>query len=91
MHARQSSRRPAASAVTAALAALALLAIQAWLGAQAAKPAAKGAVPAPQRITSTDPALRLRGSEQHEAMKPASPFKDLTWQFLGPKNVSGRS
>jgi photosystem II stability/assembly factor-like uncharacterized protein len=24
-------------------------------------------------------------------MKPASPFKDLKWQFLGPKNVSGRS
>jgi photosystem II stability/assembly factor-like uncharacterized protein len=51
-----------------------------WLGAQA-----------PQRVTSTDPALRIKGFEAHAAMKPTSPFKDLKWQFLGPNNISGRS
>jgi photosystem II stability/assembly factor-like uncharacterized protein len=45
---------------------------------------------APPRVTSTDPALRLKGFETHQAMKAASPFKDLKWQFVGPKNVSGR-
>jgi photosystem II stability/assembly factor-like uncharacterized protein len=45
----------------------------------------------PRRIASTDPALRLKGFDQHQQMKQVSPFKDLKWQFLGPKNVSGRS
>lgn len=49
-----------------------------------------GAEQASQRVTSSDPALRLKGFEQHQQMKLASPFKDLKWQFLGPKNVSGR-
>jgi hypothetical protein len=40
--------------------------------------------------TATDPALRARGFEQHEAMKQSSPFKHLSWQFLGPTNISGR-
>lgn len=44
----------------------------------------------PQRIQSTDPALRLKGFEQHLEMKQGSKFKELKWQFLGPKNVSGR-
>jgi len=38
----------------------------------------------------SDPALRVKGFEQHRAMTAASPFKGLTWQFLGPKNISGR-
>lgn len=42
------------------------------------------------RIHSTDPTLRLKGFEQHAEMKENSPFKKLKWQFLGPKNVSGR-
>ncbi|MCJ7611570.1 MAG: hypothetical protein MUP19_04840, partial [Candidatus Aminicenantes bacterium] len=46
---------------------------------------------APKRIHSTDPQLRLQGFEKQTAMTAASPFKDLKWQFLGPKNVSGRS
>jgi photosystem II stability/assembly factor-like uncharacterized protein len=62
-----------------------------WVGAQSARPAAKSAAAAPRRVTSTDPALRLKGFEAHQAMKQASPFKDLKWQFLGPKNISGRS
>jgi len=68
-----------------------LLAAQVWLGAQAPKPAAKTASTAPSRVTSTDPALRLTGFERHQAMAQSSPFKDLKWQFLGPKNVSGRA
>ena len=87
--ARTCTQRTLRSTAVAAL--MVLLAIPAWLGAQAAKPAAKGAAAAPRRITSTDAAARLTGFERHQAMKQASPFKDLTWQFLGPKNVSGRS
>jgi photosystem II stability/assembly factor-like uncharacterized protein len=61
-------------------------------GQAGARPAPKGAAAAaPTRVTSTDPALRLKGFEQHQAMTAASPFKDVKWQFLGPKNVSGRS
>jgi photosystem II stability/assembly factor-like uncharacterized protein len=64
----------------------------AYLSAQTAKPPAKGtAVSQPTRVTSTDPALRLKGFDQHQAMKATSPFKDLKWQFLGPKNISGRT
>ena len=45
----------------------------------------------PQRIHSTDPVLRMKWFSQHEEMKKNTPFKDLKWQHLGPKNVSGRS
>lgn len=58
-------------------------------GAQASKKAAPAA--APQVVSLTDPALRLKGFETHASLAAASPFKDLRWQFLGPKNVSGRS
>ncbi|MCX6565951.1 MAG: hypothetical protein NTW38_05940 [Candidatus Aminicenantes bacterium] len=44
----------------------------------------------PVRITTTDPAVRLQAYEKHVEMKAASKFKDLKWQFLGPKNQSGR-
>ena len=44
----------------------------------------------PARVQSTDPALRLKGFEQHLEMKKNSPFKDLKWQFVGPTNVGGR-
>jgi photosystem II stability/assembly factor-like uncharacterized protein len=50
---------------------------------------AKGAK-TPERIQTTDPALRLKGFDQHLEMKKSSPYKDLIWQFLGPTNVSGR-
>jgi len=54
-----------------------------------------GASPAGQASTqaaptATDPALRVKWFEQHEAMKQSSPFKHLAWQFLGPANISGR-
>ena len=72
----------------AAAAVLAVVSLPVWLTAQAAKaPEATGG----QRITASDPALRLKAFEAQTAMKLASPFKDLKWQFLGPKNISGRS
>jgi len=91
MHARRPTPLSRTLPVAAAIVATALLALPAWLGAQSAKSAAKGAAAAPQRITSTDPAFRLKGFDQHQSMTQASPFKALKWQFLGPKNVSGRS
>jgi len=90
MHARRITRLPK-TAPASALILIALLALPSWLGAQAARSAAKSAAAAPQRVTSTDPALRLKGFEAHQAMKQTSPFKDLRWQFLGPRNISGRS
>jgi len=44
----------------------------------------------PQRTHSTDPALRMKWFDQHVEMKKNTPFKDLKWQHVGPKNVSGR-
>jgi hypothetical protein len=41
----------------------------------------------PQRIHSTDPALRMKWFSQHVEMKKNTPFKDLKWQHIGPKNV----
>ena len=52
--------------------------------------AQKSAAPA-KRVASTDPQIRIQGFAQQTAMTAASPYKDLKWQFVGPKNVSGRS
>ncbi|UCH98671.1 MAG: hypothetical protein JSV88_12455, partial [Candidatus Aminicenantes bacterium] len=46
--------------------------------------------PAAETIRSTNPELRLKWYQEHEAMKEKSIFKHLRWQFLGPINVSGR-
>jgi hypothetical protein len=48
-------------------------------------------VAASKVVVSTDPALRLTGFARHEAMAAASRFKDITWQWIGPKKFSGRS
>ena len=45
----------------------------------------------PQRIQSTDPALRLKGYDAYQEMVKGSPFKALNWSHIGPTNVSGRS
>jgi len=45
---------------------------------------------APERIHSTDPALRMKWFDQHVEMKKNSSHKDMTWQHIGPQNVSGR-
>src|ERR1035437_4395615 len=42
-------------------------------------------------VTSTDPGLRLNGFARHQAMAQASPFKDMKWQWIGPRNISGRT
>lgn len=42
------------------------------------------------RITCTDPGLRLQWYQEHVAMRETSLFKNLAWQFLGPINISGR-
>ncbi len=44
----------------------------------------------PARVINTDPQQRLQMFEAAAAMKAASSFKDLKWQFLGPTNISGR-
>jgi photosystem II stability/assembly factor-like uncharacterized protein len=45
----------------------------------------------PQRVQSTDPALRLKGYDAYLEMVKTSPFKALNWSHIGPTNVSGRS
>jgi len=45
---------------------------------------------APQAPGATDGAFRLKAFQQHQALAEASPFKTLEWQFLGPRNISGR-
>jgi photosystem II stability/assembly factor-like uncharacterized protein len=44
----------------------------------------------PQRIQSTDPALRISGFAAHQEMAKNSPFAGLNWSHIGPTNVSGR-
>ena len=39
---------------------------------------------------NTKPELRIKWFKEFESMKDISIFKNLKWQFLGPKNVSGR-
>jgi photosystem II stability/assembly factor-like uncharacterized protein len=53
-------------------------------------PLAAAKVETPKRIQSTDPQLRLKGYDQQLALTAGSPFKDIKWQFVGPKNVSSR-
>ena len=38
----------------------------------------------------TTPEVRLSAYESHLALKQASPFSNLEWQFVGPTNISGR-
>ncbi len=66
------------------LAAAALLVVAAALlfSAEKTKPATA--------LQSTNPELRFKGFEEYQAMVPASPFRDLKWQYLGPTNISGR-
>jgi photosystem II stability/assembly factor-like uncharacterized protein len=74
-------RSPARTIVFLAVAALLVLAGLTIAQTKAAKP---------KVLQNTDPQLRLKGFEEYQAMKAASKFKDLKWQFLGPTNVSGR-
>jgi photosystem II stability/assembly factor-like uncharacterized protein len=49
-----------------------------------------GQAPKLRPARSTDPRLRIEGFELYGKMLRASKFKDLKWQWIGPKNVSGR-
>ena len=49
-----------------------------------------GQAPSQPAATATDPQARLAWFDRHLAMKDGSPFKGLSWQFLGPTNISGR-
>ena len=42
------------------------------------------------RSSSPDPETRMRWYAEHAAMAESSRFKKLSWQFLGPTNISGR-
>ena len=37
-----------------------------------------------------DAQFRVKAFDEFTAMRKASPFKDLQWQFIGPTNISGR-
>lgn len=41
-------------------------------------------------VKSTNPEQRVKWYQEHVAMKERSMFKNISWQFLGPTNVSGR-
>ncbi len=43
-----------------------------------------------KKIENTDTAQRLKWFAAHTAMKDKSPFKDLTWRFIGPFDLGGR-
>jgi hypothetical protein len=60
------------------------------IGFIAAAPQAKAPAKTGKKIENTDPALRLKAFEQHQAMKQQSPFKDVKWRFVGPFDVGGR-
>ncbi|HSA95305.1 MAG TPA: hypothetical protein VLJ16_04590, partial [Acidobacteriota bacterium] len=70
--------------------ALALAAIVVFAGLIAAAPQGKAPAKAQKKIENTDPALRLKAFEQHQAMKQQSPFKDVKWRFIGPFDLGGR-
>ena len=57
-------------------------------GAQKSAPQAKVAQ---KKVESTDPALRLKWHEQHQAMKVQTPYKEMKWRHIGPFDVGGRA
>jgi len=45
---------------------------------------------APKKVETSDPALRMKWIGEHQAMKAATPHKDLKWRFIGPDIIGGR-
>src|SRR5512134_244671 len=82
---RSPMRQPKRSILVIALAAAVLTA-----GALAGAPQRKAPAKAAKKIENTDPALRLKAFEAHQAMKAQSPFKDVRWRFIGPFDLGGR-
>lgn len=61
------------------------------LGSGLAIASAAAAQRVQQPPVPTPPDLRMEWWQQHEAMEAQSLFKALSWQFLGPTNISGRA
>ena len=76
--------------VPTVLIALAFLFLFGGLGAQPLWAQGTQATKATAASTATGPALRLDGYQQHATLVERSPYKSLTWRFLGPTNISGR-
>lgn len=60
---------------------LVVLAIAGWSVAQMSPP---------KKAENTAPAQRMKWVGEHQAMKTATPFKDLKWRFIGPDIIGGR-
>ncbi len=69
---------------------LALCTVALLAALAAAAPQGKAPAKAQKKIENTDPALRLKAFEAHQALKQSSPFKDIKWRFVGPFDLGGR-
>ena len=62
-----------------------------WKGALALVACAAAlAVPGILSQAPAGPAFQLKAFGVHQAMLKASPYKDLSWQSIGPANNTGR-
>ena len=43
-----------------------------------------------QSPSTGDHAAHLKAWDAHESMAKSSPYRDMTWSFIGPTNISGR-
>src|SRR5438552_1731034 len=48
------------------------------------------ALVAAQSSPKGDAEFRLKAYDVHKSMTTASPYKDMSWSFVGPTNISGR-
>ena len=46
---------------------------------------------AAQAPSKADAEFLRKAYESYQGMRQTSPFKDVTWQYVGPKNISGRA
>ncbi len=68
-----------------------LIMLAALVVAAVGAPPVKAPAKARKKIENTDPALRMKGLERHQEMKAAAPYKNMTWRFIGPDIIGGRS
>lgn len=47
-------------------------------------------IPVGAQTTGSDHESHLKAYDTHQSMTASSPYKNLTWSYLGPTNVSGR-
>jgi len=67
-----------------------VLVLSIFVIAGAQRTAPKGKI-AQKKVESTDPGLRLKFYEQHQAMKAQTPYKEMKWRHIGPFDVGGRA